>query len=230
MRKPYKRLSVFLPVVLTLVLPACTIMSPPMPNDPSFAPVYTNTPASKVSSKGSLYQVNNSISLFEDQRARRIGDILTIVLSERTAASKSADTDIKKDNEITIDDATLFGRNISFKEYSLAVALSQERQFESEAGSDQSNSLSGSIAVTVSEILPNGLIVVRGEKWMTLNTGDEYIHVKGLVRPDDVGPNNTILSTKLADARISYSGTGAFADSNEMGWGAKFFNSSFWPF
>ena len=71
---------------------------------------------------------------------------------------------------------------------------------------------------------------VKGEKWMTLNKGDEYIRVSGLVRPDDVAPDNTVSSTKLADARIAYSGTGDFANSNQMGWMTKFFNSPLWPF
>jgi flagellar L-ring protein precursor FlgH len=72
--------------------------------------------------------------------------------------------------------------------------------------------------------------VVRGEKWMTLTSGDEFIRVKGLLRPEDIGPNNTVPSTKLADARITYAGTGDFAESNTQGWASRFFNSKYWPF
>lgn len=84
--------------------------------------------------------------------------------------------------------------------------------------------------MTVAEVLPNGNLVVRGEKWMTLNRGDEFIRISGIVRPDDISPNNTVVSTRLANAQISYSGTGTLADSQSMGWLARFFNSEYWPF
>lgn len=75
--------------------------------------------------------------------------------------------------------------------------------------------MSGSIAVTIAEILPNGLIMVRGEKWMTLNRGEEFIRIQGLIRPEDVQPDNTILSTRLADARITYSGASGLENANK---------------
>ena len=79
-------------------------------------------------------------------------------------------------------------------------------------------------------LLPNGLLQIRGEKWMTLTNGKEFIRLSGLIRPDDVSSLNTIASTKVADARISYSGTGDLANANQQGWASKFFNSSYWPF
>ncbi len=104
------------------------------------------------------------------------------------------------------------------------------REFESTGDADQSNSLSGNITVSIAEVLPNGVLRVRGEKWLTLNRGDEYIRLSGLVRPEDIAPDNTVQSTRLADARISYSGTGEVHDANAMGWLAKFFISPIWPF
>jgi hypothetical protein len=86
--------------------------------------------------------------------------------------------------------------------------------FAGEASSNQSNSLSGSIAVQVSRVLPNGNLVVQGEKWIELNQGDEYIRLRGIIRPEDVSPTNTIPSTLVADARISYGGTGALNEAN----------------
>ncbi|WP_313327993.1 flagellar basal body L-ring protein FlgH, partial [Stutzerimonas balearica] len=94
----------------------------------------------------------------------------------------------------------------------------------------QSNSLSGSITVTVSEVLPNGILAVRGEKWLTLNTGDELVRIAGLVRSDDISTDNTVSSMRVADARITYSGTGAFADASQPGWLSRFFVSPLWPF
>ncbi|MEJ2444755.1 MAG: flagellar basal body L-ring protein FlgH [Exilibacterium sp.] len=79
-------------------------------------------------------------------------------------------------------------------------------------------------------MLPSGNLVVRGEKWMTLNRGEEYIRIRGIVRPEDISQSNTVASTKLANAHISYSGTGSLAESQEMGWLARFFNSAYFPF
>jgi len=93
-----------------------------------------------------------------------------------------------------------------------------------------SNSLSGNITVTVHDIMPNGTLVVRGEKWLTLNQGEEYIRVSGMVRPQDIGQDNSVPSTKLADARIEYAGTGSVSDTNVTGWMTRFFISPLWPF
>ena len=99
-----------------------------------------------------------------------------------------------------------------------------------DAEANQSNSLSGSITVTVAEVLPNGILAVRGEKWITLNTGDELVRISGLVRSEDISQYNTVLSTRVADARITYSGTGAFANASQPGWLSQFFLSPLWPF
>ena len=151
-------------------------------------------------------------------------------MSERTASSKTADTDITKEESIQFNDGIVFGKNVSKDDFDISADVTQDREFESEAESQQSNSLTGKITVTVTEVLPNGLLVLRGEKWMRLNQGDEYIRLTGLAREEDIEADNSILSTKLADARISYSGTGALANSNRQGWASRFFNSLLWPF
>jgi flagellar L-ring protein precursor FlgH len=213
-----------------VVLSGCTIVADPEPNDPAYAPVVYPTERQMVSTQGGIYQSRSSISFFEDRRAARIGDILTIVLSESTNASKKAETDITKENDISLDNSLVLGDTIDIFGKTLETSVSHSRDFAGDAESDQSNSLQGTIAVTVADVLPNGLLVVRGEKWMSLNSGDEFIRVKGLIRPEDVGANNAISSTKLADARISYGGTGDFANSNRQGWASRFFNSEYWPF
>lgn len=81
----------------------------------------------------------------------------------------------------------------------------------------------------VLRVLPNGNLMIRGEKWLTLNKGDEYIRLTGIIRPQDITSSNTITSHKVANARIQYSGTGTFAEVNEQGFLSKFFNSSWWP-
>ena len=179
---------------------------------------------------GSLFQPR-SLSLFEDPEPHRIGDVLTILLQEQTSASKTAETSASKDDEISFDVPSILGVAPTHNGNTLLSAnIAPEREFSGEADSSQSNSLRGEITVTVVDILPNGNMVVQGEKWLTLNKGKEYIRIAGVVRPEDVSSDNTVTSSKLADAQIAYSGEGFLADSNEQGWLSKFFNSKWWPF
>ena len=81
----------------------------------------------------------------------------------------------------------------------------------------------------VTNVLPNGYLVVRGDKWVTINTGQEFVRVTGIVRPEDIDPDNSVDSTRVGNARISYSGTGQLAEANRQGWLSRFFSSSWWP-
>jgi flagellar L-ring protein precursor FlgH len=180
---------------------------------------------------GSIYRGQASSFIFEDMKARRVGDILTIVLSEKTNAKKKATTSTKKDNTIDLGSPTVFGAPITHSGRNiLGASIGTEQEFTGEGDSEQSNALNGTISVTVASVYPNGNLFVRGQKRMLLNQGDEYIQISGIVRPLDIGVNNTVASTLLADARIVYSGEGAVSDSNKMGWLARFFNSQYWPF
>ena len=120
---------------------------------------------------------------------------------------------------------SILGQAVTLNNNPTSTNVNQSRGFDGAAEADQENRLLGSIAVTVTDVLPNDLLVIRGEKWMTLTNGEEFIRLSGLIRPDDVASNNTISSTKVADARISYSGTGDLASVNEQGWLLKVFNS-----
>ena len=111
----------------------------------------------------------------------------------------------------------------------LQFGLGQTSEFKGNAKSDQGNSLVGNISVHVLRVLPNGNLMIRGEKWITLNNGDEYIRLTGVIRSKDIGSNNTIFSNKVANARIQYAGTGDFADAQEQGWLTSFFGSKWWP-
>ena len=145
------------------------------------------------------------------------------------AAQKKAENEISKDNGVSIPNPMLFGRS-GIAGFNTGVELGGNRGFNGEADANQSNSLTGSITVTVADVLPNGLLAVRGEKWITLNNGDELIRLSGLIRPDDIGADNSVPSTRIADARITYSGTGAFANASKPGWLSQFFMSPVWPF
>jgi flagellar L-ring protein precursor FlgH len=180
---------------------------------------------------GGVYDPTGSFDLFMDLRARAVGDILTIVLVERTAASKESSTSTAKGTSVDTGMPIFAGRPVTSNGTPiLNNELASDSSFTGQADSSQSNRLDGNITVTVADRLPNGNLLVRGEKRITLNQGEEYIRLQGIVRPVDIGPRNTVPSTKLADAQISYSGKGALADANRPGWLSRFFNSPWFPF
>lgn len=214
-------------VVSLVVLQGCTAMSRPraVPDDPQYAPVRAEAMMQRDPESGSIYQSSRNYNLYGDTVALNVGDILTVTLEESTRASKNAESSITKDNEISMLDPQILGKgNIG-----LGTNINVERDFEGQAEADQSNSLAGNITVTVTEVLPNGVLHIRGEKWLSLTNGDEYIRLTGLVRPEDISPDNTVASNRIADARIAYGGTGDFDQANQMGWLARFFNSEWFP-
>ncbi len=219
-----------------VVLLAGCVGPTPKPNDPYYAPVLPRTPLPAAANNGSIYQAGFDQNLYSDRKAFRVGDIITITLNERTQASKNANSQIDKDSNANIGLTSLFGSSLTTNnpiggnDLSLSAGYSGERGTKGDAKSAQSNTLTGSITVTVADVLPNGIIAVRGEKWMTLNTGDELVRIAGLVRADDISTDNTVPSTRVADARITYSGTGAFADASQPGWFDRFFLSPLFPF
>jgi flagellar L-ring protein FlgH len=179
---------------------------------------------------GAIYQAGQEMALFADLKARRVGDVLTIVLNESTAASKNAATTTSKTSAVTDTGPTIFGKSIMTKGVPiLDTTLSGSHTFDGEGTASQGNSFVGSLTVTVTEVESNGNLVVQGEKTLKLNQGDEFIHISGVVRPADVTTNNTVTSDKIADAHISYSGKGVINSANEMGWLTRFFNSVFAP-
>ncbi|HQU15102.1 MAG: flagellar basal body L-ring protein [Chromatiales bacterium 21-64-14] len=190
---------------------------------------------------GAIYQAGYSVGIFEDPKARRVGDLLTIVLAENTQASKSASTTAKKTDTVDIANPTILGSPVQFaapgllplltnRNNNLANSLSSSNNFAGAGDTSQSNSLTGNITVMVTHVMSNGNLVVEGDKHLTLNQGDEVIHIQGIVRPVDVQDDNTVLSTRVGDAVITYRGKGVVADASKMGWLSRFFISVFWPF
>ena len=214
---------------VALILTGCGATVPE--RDTAYAPAYPVAAMPPQANNGAIYQTGYNMSLFEDTKAHRVGDIITVQWVEQTAAQKAASTSTAKDQSISLGAPTLFGAPVQHNGNDiLSASVSAGREFTGDGASSQSNKLSGSITVFVAQVLPNGNLVVRGEKQLTLNQGDEYVRLSGIVRPVDVTPDNTVQSTKVANAQIVYSGTGAVSDSNKMGWLARFFNSSLWPF
>ena len=189
-----------------------------------------DTAATRVTN-GSIYQTNHDVALFENSVAGRSGDILTIHLVESTSASKKSSTNTKKASNASLGVTSIFGRTPSINGVNpTSAGLGDSTDFSGEGNSAQSNSLSGDVTVTVSKRYSNGNLLVQGQKWLTLNQGQEYVRIQGIVRQADIQPDNTIVSTKVANATISYAGKGALADANAKGWLARFFDSPLTPF
>ena len=180
---------------------------------------------------GAIYQTGVSAGLFENATARRVGDLVTIRLVENTAASKSSSTSTSKKTSVSLPGPKLLGRPVTVNGTEiLDMAASGENSFDGQGGSAQSNKLTGDITVAVVKRLNNGNLVVRGQKWIGINTGREYVRIQGVVRPLDIQPDNSIESTKVGNASISYGGKGAVSDASQPGLLARFFNSKWMPF
>ena len=187
-------------------------------------------PVYEASTSGSIYRAGTEVRLFEDLRAGRVGDILTIRLVERTDASKNSQTQTAKTTAATLANPTVFGRPITRNGAPVfGGSIDSDSSFDGQGTSSQSNSLTGDITVTVIERQPNGNLVIQGEKWLTINQGREFVRVTGTVRPNDIGTDNSVLSTRIANAQIAYSGKGVLNDANRMSLLARFFNSIVYP-
>lgn len=208
-------------VVAALVLSACAIA----PQEPDYSATWPEPPPPATAGNGAIYQAGHDIALFENAVARRVGDTLTIRLNERTNASKSSSTTTSKSTSANLGGVTIGGRTPTYHGRDVLTAtIDGESEFEGQGGSTQSNRLEGSITVTVAQRLPNGNLLVRGEKWIQINQGKEFVRIQGIVRPIDIDPDNSISSLKVADARIAYGGKGALADANRPGLLSRFFN------
>ena len=224
-----KKFKMILLILLVLLASACSSVG--RISDPDYQPPAPVMPEEKVSYDGGLFYASTNLYIFEDIKATRVGDLLTVVLSEETNASKSSSLEADKSTSIDLPNPTLFGKSdytIDGREV-LSSSATASRDIEGEGELTQENSLDGSITVTVTERLPNGYLVIKGEKLLTLNEGSEVVRIDGIVRPTDIDSNNRIESTKIANARITYKGTGVVSDSSKAGWLAKFFMHAIWP-
>ncbi len=222
-----------LPLALTALLASGCDTLPT--RDPDFAPVQPANLKPPQQNNGAIYQAGYDMRLFEDIKSRRVGDVLTVILVEATQAKKQADMNASKTSDFTtsgtaptllgIGTQALFGNNAG-----VSAAYNMTRSNVGAGKADQSNSLTGGISVTVVEVLPNGNMKVRGEKRVTLNDGNEYVRLSGIVRPIDVSVSNTIPSTLVADAVIMYTGDGNMANSSKAGWFSRIINSPWFPF
>lgn len=219
----------FATVILTQALGGCSTYMSQLEGQ-AFEPV---DPAVNLAieqpANGAIFRAGQSGLFATDQRARRVGDILTVTFNEIFAATKAQTAASSKADAFAVtlptglpniltggfatDDSGVNGGGLT---------AGTNRTFAGAGNAAQSNSFTGSLAVTVTRVFPNGNMEVAGQKEITLNNGNEYVRVKGIVRPEDITATNIVSSTRLADAQIRYTGSGHLADSAKPGWLSQF--------
>jgi flagellar L-ring protein precursor FlgH len=222
----HQALTLAMGVAVVMLLTACASR----PHIENFDATWPEEVPVATAATGSIYQVGHDVALFENSVARRVGDTVTINLQESTAAQKSSSTTTSKSSKIDIPGPILGGGPVTINGNEiLSASIENSREFDGSGDSQLSNKLQGNITVTVAQRLANGNLLVRGQKWIGINQGREFIRIQGVIRPIDILPDNTIPSYKVADASISYGGQGALADANRPGLLSRFFNSRWNP-
>ncbi len=170
---------------------------------------------------GAIFQNAGYAPLTSGTKAAAVGDIVTVMLVERMAASKSNSATTDRGGTIGLSPPATGPLSL----FSAGdVNMGGDQSFKGKGETAQSNSLSGEISVTIAEVRPNGTFLVKGEKMLTLNRGDEKVQFSGLVRAVDISPDNRVASTRVADAQIRYTGKGEIARASQQGWLQKFFS------
>lgn len=215
---------------LAALLGGCVIAGDVRPY-PTMAPLQPIMPPQAEPTAGAIYAAGPTLQLYSDRRARDVGDLLTITLLENTTAQTSANTATNKESNLSLGTPSILGAPVTLGGKDILSATAKgARDFTGKGNSAQSNRLQGNVTVTVVQRLPNGNLVVQGQKNLRLNQGDELVQVQGIVRPGDISADNTVPSSRVAEARIVYGGRGPVAQSNAMGWLSRFFNSGLTPF
>ena len=229
------------PTLLALGLVGCASAPEPLAHSPQFAPVMPVVVEKPRQATGAIYNGRHSDNFFGRSRNYRVGDLITVVLDESTRAGREQKGSVSRDAENNVIPSGLVSKvqNLALPTKVLGTTLGgvlnginlNESSIKSSGvgTAGQSASLTGAVSVTVVEVLANGNLMVRGEKQLALTEGAEVIQVSGIIRPDDVSPNNMVQSRRLANAQIAYRGTGDMAAVAKTGWGTKAL-LKLWPF
>ena len=196
---------------------------------PDFQPVYPLAADRQKIATGGIYSNRQSDAWFGRGRNYQVGDIITVLLNESTQAARTQNTDVSRESKNSLPSG-LNTQLATMSPFLKGIDVTANNNSSKGAGkADQQASLPGSVAVTVVEILANGNLMVRGEKKLGLSEGTEVIQVSGVIRPEDVGPNSTVQSRRLANAQIAYRGSGDLANATKAGWGTSLMHK-YWPF
>lgn len=219
-----------LSVAVALLLSGCAVLQEDGGRDfePTWPEVGDDAPKPEA---GAIYAQGTDVSLWNNVTARNVGDTLTVRLAENTEAEKKATTSATKSTSAELTGPTIAGRPITMNGTPiLEGSIGNESQFAGNGAAAQSNKLDGFITVTVAKRFSNGNLLVRGQKYIAINTGREFVRLQGIVRPSDIAPDNTVISYRVADAYISYGGQGTVANAAKPGWLYRFFTSPKTPF
>jgi flagellar L-ring protein FlgH len=220
-------------VCVTALLGGCAstdLTQKTLTHSPDFAPVYPLVSDANRIPTGGIYGNRQSDAWFGRGRNFQVGDIITVLLDESTQAARTSNTDLSREAKNTGLPTGLSTEVGKISPFLQGIDLSSSGQTSKGKGvADQKATLKGSLAVTVVEVLANGNLMVRGEKKLGLAEGTEVIQVSGIIRPQDVGPNSTVQSLRLANAQIAYRGNGDVANAAKAGWGTSALHR-FWPF
>jgi flagellar L-ring protein precursor FlgH len=211
---------------LALTVAGCA--SKPKMADAEFAPMVQIPVEPPTAATGSIYNGGRNDNWFGRKRDYKVGDIVTVILNEETQADRRNSTTASRETSNDIMEG--LAPKLPFPKALGGLPLSGTSIESNGSGTAaQRATLRGSIAATITQVLPNGNLVVRGEKQLDLSEGSEVIRVAGIVRTDDVGPDGTVFSRRLANAQISYTGTGDLASAAKVPWGTGFL-MKLWPF
>jgi len=214
----------FFPIVLlSALLGACTTVPPTNVHQPMTARPQPRP--DNLAATGSIYQPGFSRTLFEDRRARYVGDTMTIAIAEANTASSKSNTKASRSSSTAASIPTVAGLpGKSLQGLNLSASSAHSLDGKGEAAAN--NVFTGSITVTVIEVLGNGNLLVSGEKQVAIGDNTEYIRLSGIVNPYYINSANTISSSQVADARIEYKERGVISEAQVMGWLARFFMSA----
>ena len=211
---------------LVIVIAACNTVPPTNVHQPMSA--RPEVRAAVPVANGSIYQAANSRPLFEDRRARFVGDTITVKITENPRATKSASNKLDRSGTQTGQITSFAGLPVAGLS-GLSLNGTSTTSFSGKGEAANNATFSGNITVTVIDVLPNGNLLVSGEKQISIGAEQEFVRVSGVVNPAFVDFSNSVESAKIADARIEYKSSGQLADGQVMGWLARFF-LSFLPF
>ena len=218
--------------LLAMGMTACTNVMPPqaLTHSPQFEPVFPVQNARETMATGAIYVGRQSDSWFGKGRNFQVGDVITVLLNESTQAARTQNGTITRDSSNTLIPTGLQNYGAGLGGFMKGINLTGGSVSNKGTGAaDQQASLNGSVAVSVVEVMANGNLVLRGEKQLALTEGSEIIQVAGIIRPEDVAPNNTVQSRRLANAQIAYRGSGDLANATRAGWGTSAL-LKLWPF
>lgn len=210
-------------VALAIIAAVAAASSPALARKqpgPGFGPTQPITAPAQPAGDGSIFNVATYAPLHMGLRASRVGDPVTILLLESTTASKTVASKSQKNGGVSITPPSAGPFSVNPD----ALNASSNSTFNGQGNAAQTSSLASTLTVTIAEVRPNGTALVRGEKRMLLSQGNEWIQFSGIVRLIDIDLENRIPSTRVADARIEYSGKGALQRASKQGWLGQFFN------